>query len=297
MPKKHDSHWCLKCKKEASSSCLNHHSTFAMGSKSADFCVHLQKSLELNVAQLGSIVEKRDHTRSYLDKVSNALKLIGEAIRRLEDENGIRFAQMASLLESYGTINADETAQSLSSKLKETTDMIKDELTNCRSNQNGRNEICNMPPFYEQKDVSNRQGGRQKDEPNKMLKEATQVLSSFLKIVADQTDKPPPVVPKQTASTPVAIIPRRNPTPNISSNNNCVFAMTFFKSNINFGTVLIKPSNFYGSSFQRSFGRFNLSSPPFSLSGMCIEKVTHHSSSFFISKLIVYFIRLLLSRL
>jgi len=267
-----------------------------MGSKSADFCVHLQKSLELNVAQLSSIVVKRDHTRSYLDKVSNALKLIGEAIRRLEDENGIRFAQMASLFESYDTINAEETAQSLSSKLKETTDMIKEELTNCRSNQNGRNEICNMLPFYEQKDVSNRQGGRQKDEPNKMLKEATQILLSFLKIVSDQTDKPPPVVPKQTASTTVAIIPRRNPTPNISSVNNCVFAMTFFKSNINFGTVLIKPSKFYGSS-DRSFGRFTLSSPPLPLYGICIEKVTYHSSSFFISKIIVYFIHLLLSRL
>ena len=107
---------------------MTDHSNFSMGSKSAEFCLQLLKSKDLTEAQLSSIIQKRKEARTYLHEVSTAHKLVGEAIRRLEDENNIQFAQMNSLLENSGTIKPNETAQSLSLKFEETTDMIKQEL-------------------------------------------------------------------------------------------------------------------------------------------------------------------------
>ena len=112
----HRGRWCTKCKLEALPSCVAlSHITFSMGSKSAEFCQQLCQSKEIDKAQLSSIIEKRKQARTYLNEVSNAHKLVGEAIRRLEEDNNVHFAQMNSLFES-AAITEDETALSLSLK-------------------------------------------------------------------------------------------------------------------------------------------------------------------------------------
>lgn len=185
------------CKREALPSCMKDHVTLSMGSKSAEFCSELQKSKDLIEAQVGSIIEKRIAARKYLHKVSNAHKLVGESIRRFEEENNVHLAHTNSLLENFGTIQPGETAQSLSLKLEEAMDLIKEELMDVEvldkqylKHINGQTKItfdCHREgkkvpismPLYEQKAHANDRGGL---EQIKMLKSATYVLLSLLKI-------------------------------------------------------------------------------------------------------------------
>ncbi len=188
---------------------MTDHVTFSMGSKTAEFCLQLLESKHLNEAQLISIIQERKEARTYLHEVSTAHKLVGEAIQRLEDENNAHFAQMNSLLESSRPIKEDETAQSLSLKLEETTDLIKEELKDVEllnktylRHINGKTKIyfsCHregkkvpstMPLYDQEADVNNPDQMDQR----KMLKAATHVLLSLLKIGDHQPTPPPPAV-------------------------------------------------------------------------------------------------------
>ena len=182
------------------------HNTFSMGSKSAEFCLHLWQSKDLDKAQISSIIEKRKEARAYLNEVSNAHKLVGEAIRRLEDENNVHFTQMNSLLESCSaTIEENETAQSLSLKQQETRELIKEELKDVQvlektylQHIKGKTKItfaclregvkvpCKIPLYEQEADANDQDQMNQR----KMLKAATHVLLSLLKI-GDQPPAPP----------------------------------------------------------------------------------------------------------
>lgn len=274
-----------------------------MGSKTAEFCLQLLESKHLNEAQLISIIQERKEARTYLHEVSTAHKLVGEAIQRLEDENNAHFVQMNSLLEGSRPIKEDETAQSLSLKLEEATDLIKEELKNVEllnktylRHVNGKTKIkfvchrqgkrfnCNMP-LLEQGVNSNNQNQVDK---RKMLKAATHILLSLLDIddhpIADPSV--PPSLPAVTPGTslappaPVAIIPRIIPA--VPIQDTFVFAMTFFRSKINIGTVFIRPAtHFYGPPLSASFGNFKVSTPAFTLFGACIDKVYIYNYDFF----------------
>jgi len=163
---------------------MKDHSTLSMGQKSAKFCLQLSKSKDLNKAQLSSIFEKRKAARTYLHEVSTAHNLVGEAIRRLEDENNVHFALTNSLLENSDIIKEDETAQSLSLKLEETRDLIKEELLDVQvfeqqylQHINGKTKITfacyregkkvpSTMPFYDQKaDAHKRDNLEQRERP------------------------------------------------------------------------------------------------------------------------------------
>ena len=73
---------------------LSHSEFFSIGSKSTELFFQLWQSRGPNEAELSSIIEKSKKARAYLNEVST---LVGEAIRRLEDENNDHFAQMNSL--------------------------------------------------------------------------------------------------------------------------------------------------------------------------------------------------------
>jgi len=248
-----------------------------MGSKSAEFCQQLWQSKDVNEAKLSSIIEKRKEARAYLNEVSNAHKLVGEAIRRLEDENNVHFAQMNSLLENSVTLQADETIQSLSLKQEETSELIKEEETDVQGLEktylqhiNGKTKITfaclregvkvtsNMPLYEQEADVSNHDKMNQR----KMLKAATHVLLSLLKI----GDQPEP--PAVAVNPPNAVVNRVPPMMPTIRYRKSIFAMTFQQSAArstglkNYGTVLIKPSSaFYGRP-SGNFGQFDFSSSP-----------------------------------
>ena len=99
-----------------------------MGFKTAEFCLQLLESKDQNNARLSSIIQTRKEARTYLREVSTAHKLVGEGIRRLEDGNNADFVQMNSFLESSFTIDADETAESLSPKIEEASVTLEEDL-------------------------------------------------------------------------------------------------------------------------------------------------------------------------
>jgi len=297
----HQGLWCTICKKEALPFCMAFsHSTLSMGSKSSEFCQQLWQSKDLNEAKLSSIIEKRKEARAYLNEVSNAHKLVGEAIRRLEDENNVHFAQMNSLLENSVSLQPEETAQSLSLKQEETSELIKEEETDVRGLEktylqhiNGKTKITfaclregvkvtsNMPLYEREADASNQDEMNQR----KMLKAATHVLLSLLKI-GDQPPAPPaplpPPPPPVAAYPPNAVanrVPQMMPTTRLLDS---IFALTFQRSSLtarstgvtNYGTVFIKSSNaFYGPP-SGSFGLFHsTTSPHFPFTGASISSV------------------------
>ena len=273
---------------------MKDHSTLSMGQKSAEFCLQLSKSKDLNKAQLSSIFEKRKAARTYLHKVSTAHNLVGESIKRLEHENNVHFALTNSLLENSDIIKEDETAQSLSLELEETRDLIKEELLDVQAFEekylqhiNGKTKItfaCHregkkvpstMPFYVEKADAHNRDNLEQ----SKMLKAATHVLLSLLKIGDSSTqEEPAQPSPSTSGASPTSLVTRVNPMMPSTKLENAVFAMNFQQSStrfttVNYGTVLIKPATaFYGPPSGR-FGRFTLTSPPFEVYKTRISKV------------------------
>jgi len=264
---------------------MKDHSTFSMGQKSAEFCLQLLKSKDLIESRLSSIYEKRKEARKYLHEVSNAHNLAGEAIRRLEDENNVHFVLINSLLENSGKINDDETAQSLSLKLEETRDLINEEMVDVEilekqylQHINGKTKITfaciregmkvpsTMPSYDQKSDANNRDNLEQ----SKMLKAATHVLLSLLKI-GDSNNPKDAAQPSPSTSgasnLPNVLVNRVNPMMPSTQLENVVFSIKFQQSSatsetVNYGTVLIKPSTaFYGPP-SGSFGLFTLKTPP-----------------------------------
>lgn len=123
--------WCLKCNKVALKSCISSsdHATFIMGPKSPQFCRQLQILKDENENQMAAVINKRKEAKQYYDELSKSLETVQDTVKKLNEENDLHLAEMVSLLESSGTdILKDESAVSLSKKLKESSLLLKKEL-------------------------------------------------------------------------------------------------------------------------------------------------------------------------
>lgn len=108
---------------------MSEHSTFWMGNKPADFCFQMQQSKEINQSQMEAIIQKRKEAKKYFKTLSTALKLVEQNIKKLADDNHLHLSGMMSHLEvSKLNIPKDETAKSFCKKVKESSDILKQEL-------------------------------------------------------------------------------------------------------------------------------------------------------------------------
>jgi len=171
-----------------------------MGSNLAEFCLQLLKSKDQNEARLSSIIQTRKEARTYFHEVSTAHKLVGEGIRRLEDENNAHFVQMNSFLESSFTIDAGETAESLSRKIEEASVTLEEDLKKLEldlnekylQHVNGRTKI-NFSFYRDKKKLCcTLPAVEQHGEKLGMLKAATHSLLSLYEINSNKTPAAPP---------------------------------------------------------------------------------------------------------
>ncbi len=77
------------------------------------------------------VIERRIEAKSNYSLVFAALKVVEDAVKKLEEENDLRFVEMVSLLESFemnSVIGEGDNAQSLAKKVQECTQSIHKEL-------------------------------------------------------------------------------------------------------------------------------------------------------------------------
>jgi len=100
-----------------------------MGPKSPQFCHKLQTLKDENENQMVAVFNKRKEAKQYYDELTKSLETVQDTVKKLNEENDLHLAEMVSLLESSGTdISKDESALSLSKKLQESSQLLKQEL-------------------------------------------------------------------------------------------------------------------------------------------------------------------------
>lgn len=105
------------------------HSTILMESSPPGECRDLQKKMSANAGHLMNIIQKRKDAKYGFQQLSTALKDALREIEKENDDNEFRLDRIISRLEGAGlNIDSDETVQSLLDKVKESSELIKDEL-------------------------------------------------------------------------------------------------------------------------------------------------------------------------
>jgi len=257
---------------------MSEHTTFWMGTKPADFCLQMQQSKESNESQMEAIIQKRKEAKKYFKTLSTTLKLVEQNITKLDKENERHLSGMMSHLElSKSNTPKDETAKSFARKVKESSDILKQELVNVQQLDDNyltglkKTKIC-VKFKDEDGDVIPTRSTLFEDglNPRYSFDEFPMVpVASFILIsgLNESLAEERALLPEPKA----AKIPRLDGAANDSFDiTEAVIAMTFFQYPSEIGTVYIKPDiNFY-QPFLEEFGQFCLSSTPF---GGEIDKV------------------------
>lgn len=249
-----------------------------MGTKPADFCRQIQQSKETNESQMEAIIQKRKEAKKYFKTLSTTLKLVEQNIVKLDKENDAHLSGIMSQLElSKSNTSEDETAKSFARKVKESSDILKQELVDVQQLDDnyltGLKKIKICVKFKDEDgDVIQTHSNLFEDGLNprysfddfEMVPVASFILISALNESLAETRA---LLPEPRA----AKMPRLDGAANDSFDiTEAVIAMTFFQYPNEIGTVYVKPdANFY-QPFLEEFGHFCLASTPF---GGQIDKV------------------------
>lgn len=120
--------WCLKCNKAATRFCSTSaaHTVVYLGTASPESITKLMDQQQIGKTQMATIIEKRREAQSYFSQLLAGLKTIEDGVKRVQEENDLHLAQIASLLEST-TANQDETFQSFSKRVTDIAKLVKKE--------------------------------------------------------------------------------------------------------------------------------------------------------------------------
>jgi len=221
-----------------------------------------------------AIIRKRKEAKKYFKTLSTALKLVEQNIKKLDEDNDLHLSIMISHLEaSKSNTPIDETAKSFAKKVKESSDILKQELVDLQQlddnylNRLEKTKICvkfkneygydirsdsNLFLFAE--DGLNTSYSYQ-DSP--MLPIASFILISALN--ESLTDFRASFTPEPRA----AKIPRLGGATNFATFDidRSLFFLTFFHGNDRIGRIAINPDERFYRRFIEEFGQFCLATP------------------------------------